>query len=120
MADNFAESFLSKASEITKSLVGSQQALGFSMEEIGKPYRFAESVDPQERAYRFLATRMNCVDIYPCNYAMSYLYKKEDTKQAESKGKTSNQNSGISKAASGAVSNANVVNGSSNNQQQSS
>ena len=104
MADNFADSFLSKASELQKSLVGSQQALGFSMEEIGKPYRFAESVDPQERAYRFLATRMNCVDIYPCTYAMSYLYKKEDSKKAESKGKTSQSSGGIGGAISSGAS----------------
>ena len=82
----FADTALTKigeAKEALYSLVGSQQEFGFSVEEIGKPYKFADTVDPQERAYRFLATRMNCVDIYPCTYAMSYLYKKEDSKSSQ-------------------------------------
>ena len=90
--DNFANTILEKAGDLQKSLVGSQQVNGFSMEEIGKPYRFAESVDPQDRTYRFLATRMNAVDIYPCTYAMSYLYT--GSKSSDSGGKSSAPSSG--------------------------
>ena len=71
---NLLEKALDVAADTAKSLVGDQQVGSYSVEEIGKPFRFADSVDPQERAYRFLASRMNCVDIYPCNYAQSYLY----------------------------------------------
>ena len=96
MADNFANELLEKVGDIKKSLVGSQQAYGFSMEEIGKPYKFAETVDPQDRTYRFLATRMNCVDLYPCTYAMSYLYSQDGgEKKATSLGKTSGVGSNI-------------------------
>ena len=69
--------FADKVKDLQKSVIGSQQASGFSMEEIGKPYKFASTVDPQDRTYRFLATRMNCVDLYPCTYAMSYLYSQD-------------------------------------------
>ena len=72
-APNFAQKALSSMGDVGKSLAVDQQA-SFTIEEIGKPFRFAESVDPQERTYRFLASRMNVVDIYPCNYAQSYLY----------------------------------------------
>jgi len=107
MAENFANKALGAVKNLQKSLVGSQQEMGFSMEEIGKPYKFAETVDPQDRTYRFLATRMNAVDIYPCTYAMSYLYKKEDNKssqQAKSSG-------GVSAAASQVKSGASQVPG---------
>ncbi len=104
--NNFANSILESAGDLQKSLVGSQQVNGFSMEEIGKPYRFAESVDPQDRTYRFLATRMNAVDIYPCTYAMSYLYT--GSKTAESKGKT-----GASTPSSGSIG-ATIASGASN------
>ncbi len=77
---NLLEQGLSSVSNIAKGLTGDQQKFGYSLEEIGKPFRFANSVDPQERTYRFLASRMNCVDIYPCTYAQSYLYNKEENK----------------------------------------
>lgn len=75
---NLLEKALDTAGETAKSLVGDQQVGSYSVEEIGKPFKFADSVDPQERTYRFLASRMNCVDIYPCNYAQSYLYNDEN------------------------------------------
>ena len=119
MADNFANELLEKVGDIKKSLVGSQQAFGFSMEEIGKPYRFAETVDPQDRTYRFLATRMNCVDLYPCTYAMSYLYSQDsnDKKTESAAAKSSGSNSSIGSSIS---SGASQVQGSSSGNQQSS
>ena len=82
MADdpNLIDKALSIGEDLQKSLIGDQQVYGYSVEEIGKPFKFAESVDPQERSYRFLASRMNCVDIYPCTYAQSYLYNNDQGK----------------------------------------
>ena len=73
-----AMGLVSDAYNYLKSVsVGDQQSYGYSVEEIGKPFMFPDTVDPQTRAYRFLATRMNIIDLYPCNYAQSHLYSSE-------------------------------------------
>ncbi len=94
--------FADKVKDLQKSIVGSQQASGFSMEEIGKPYKFASTVDPQDRTYRFLATRMNCVDLYPCTYAMSYLYSQDggEKKPASAGNQSGSMGSAVAAAAS--------------------
>ena len=74
---SFAESALSSINNFKQEITGTQKVESFRIEEIGKPFRFAETVDPQDRAYRFLASRMNVVDLYPCNYAQSFLYNGE-------------------------------------------
>ena len=75
-----------QAYDYVKSVsVGDQQSYGYSVEEIGRPFMFPDTVDPQTRAYRFLATRMNIVDLYPCNYAHSHLYSADARIRADNK-----------------------------------
>ena len=47
--------------------------------DIGAPLHFNSTIDPEERTYNFLKSRMNVVDIFPCNYGLNLL-SKEDTK----------------------------------------
>lgn len=79
-SNNIADSALSYASDKLTQVSDSQKVTGYSVEEIGKPFKFATMTDPQDRAYRFLATRMNVIDLYPCNYAQSYLYSADSKK----------------------------------------
>lgn len=63
-----------------KEISDSQFVGDYRVEEIGKPFKFSEFIDPEERTYKFLATRMNIVDLYPCNYAQAYAYNSENKK----------------------------------------
>ena len=67
--------------KITGAVLGDSQSVsGYSVAEIGKPFRFTKSVDPGDRTYQFLLTRMNAVDIYPCNYAQNFLFSSQKKK----------------------------------------
>lgn len=35
---------------------------------IGKPFAYADNIDPQKRAYNNLLTRMQVIDLYPCTF----------------------------------------------------
>lgn len=59
---------------IDNSADSSQSDGPFSVVEIGKPFMFTQNVDPLNRTHRFLLTRMNSVDLYPCNYAQAFLH----------------------------------------------
>lgn len=88
MATENSENFLSNAfnsigeyvNSVLDAASDSQQVAGYSVAEIGKPFKFATTVDPLDRGYRFLATRMNVIDLYPCNYALNYLYNNSSKK----------------------------------------
>lgn len=75
-----ASSLLEEQTKDLRQIASGDQKANFSVVEIGKPFMFNSNVDPQNRTYNFLATRMNIVDIYPCNYAMSYLYNNDKKK----------------------------------------
>ena len=55
-------------------LKDNQSVDSYSMAEIGRPFKFDQSVDPNERTYKFLSTRMGILDLYPCNYGQVYTY----------------------------------------------
>lgn len=61
-------------------LKDNQSVDSYSMAEIGRPFKFDQSVDPNERTYKFLSTRMGILDLYPCNYGQVYTYNLDQKK----------------------------------------
>lgn len=75
-----ASSTVNAAKEVFNGVKDSASVSGYMVEEIGRPFRFAENVDPINRTYNFLSTRMNILDMYPCNYGQVYTYNSEEKK----------------------------------------
>lgn len=73
-----------KTEEVFKELgersKDSAKVASYSLAEIGRPFHFNENVDPNDRTYKFLSTRMNILDLYPCNYGQTYTYNSENKK----------------------------------------
>lgn len=65
---------------IKTNILDKSSVPGYTVEEIGRPFHFDSTIDPKDRTYRFLSTRMNILDIYPCNYGQVYTYNKSEKK----------------------------------------
>lgn len=78
--NNIKSAAKSVTNYFSSNLKDKQQVFGYSVAEIGKPYRFMSNVDPNDRTYKFLSTRMNIVDIYPCSYGQVYTFNENEKK----------------------------------------
>lgn len=80
MASSAGDAISSGMNYIKETVASDSQKATAELYEIGTPYGFTETVDPEGRARNLLMHRMNTVMILPCYYAQSYLYNDEKKK----------------------------------------
>lgn len=67
-----------------KGGVGSRPTSDLSLFRIGKPARFTEAVDPDNRIAEYIESKMNVIDLIPCDFSIP-LTKVLDATDAEDK-----------------------------------
>lgn len=78
--DNIKSKASGIASNIIKDIKDSLSVASYSVAEIGRPFKFDSIVDPNERTYKYLSTRMGILDLYPCNYGQAYTFNEKAKK----------------------------------------